>query len=144
MKKDVVKVRITYADTDAMGVVYHANYLKWFEIGRTELLRKMGIVYAELEKTGCNLPLTEVNCQYLAPARYDDILLVETGIDYLKRSNMKFEYIIWDEKMEKMLIEGYSTHAFTNNKGKIVRAPKEFVEKIKGSLDQNSGTIIRA
>ncbi|MBE9546419.1 MAG: acyl-CoA thioesterase [Proteobacteria bacterium] len=114
-----------------MGIVYHANYLKWLEIGRTELLREMGIVYVELEATGYNLPLTEVCCHYLAPARYDDFILVETGIDYLKRASIKFNYTIWDEKKEKALVEGYSIHAFTNNKGKMVRAPKEVVEKIK-------------
>lgn len=134
MKKNIVKTRVIYADTDAMGIVYHANYLKWLEIGRTEMLREMGIVYVELEATGYNLPLTEIHCHYLAPARYDDFILIETEIEYLKRASIKFNYTIWDENKEKALVEGYSIHAFTNNKGKIVRAPKEIIEKIEGYI----------
>lgn len=130
MKNNAVKVRVIYADTDAMGVVYHTNYIKWFEIGRTELLREMGIVYAQLESSGYNLPATEVYCHYLLPARYDDIILIETKIDYLRRSILKFDYLIWDEGRKKTLTEGYTIHIFTNNDGKIVRAPKTVAEKI--------------
>lgn len=131
MKNNVIKIRVIYADTDAMGVVYHANYIKWFEMGRTELLREMGIVYAELESSGYNLPVTELYCQYHLPVRYDNIILVETGINYFRRSILKFDYLIWDEKMEKILTEGRTVHVFTNNEGKIVRAPKTFAEKVE-------------
>lgn len=130
MKNNAVKIRVIYADTDAMGVVYHTNYIKWFEIGRNELLREMGTPYAKLESSGYNLPVTEVYCQYFLSARYDDIIFVETKIDYLRRSILKFDYLIWDEKMEKTLTEGYTIHIFTNNDGKIVRAPKTVAEKI--------------
>jgi acyl-CoA thioester hydrolase len=130
LKNNAVKIRVIYADTDAMGVVYHTNYIKWFEIGRNELLREMGTPYAKLESSGYNLPVTEVYCQYFLPARYDDIIFVETKIDYLRRSILKFDYLIWDEKMEKTLTEGYTIHIFTNNDGKIVRAPKTVAEKI--------------
>lgn len=139
MSKIVTKIRVIYADTDAMGIVYHANYLKWFEIGRTELLRKMGIVYAELESTGYNLPLTQVYCHYLAPAKYDDIILVETEIEYLKMASIKFNYTIWDEKKEMTLVEGYSVHAFTNDEGKIVKTPKDIGEKIKRQISKKRG-----
>ncbi len=130
MKSNAVKIRVIYADTDAMGIVYHTNYIKWFEIGRTELLREMGIVYAELESSGYNLPATEVYCHYLSSARYDDIILIETKIDYLRRSILKFDYLIWDEGRNKTLTEGYTIHIFTNNDGKIVRAPSIVAEKI--------------
>ena len=80
-----------------MGIVYHTNYIRWFEIGRTELFRDMGILYAEVEKAGFNLPLTQVYCHYHLPAHYDEIVLVETEIEYLKRASMKFTYLIWDE-----------------------------------------------
>jgi len=132
--KNVLKIRVIYADTDAMGVVYHTNYIKWFEIGRTELLREMGIVYAELESMGYNLPVVKVSCHYLAPARYDEIIMVETEIEYLKMASIKFNYAIWDEKKENILVEGYTTHAFTSNGGKIVRPPKAIVEKIKNGF----------
>ena len=129
MKKNHIKVRVIYADTDAMGIVYHTNYIKWFEIGRTELLRSIGIVYSEVEAQGYNLPLTEAYCHYLSPAKYDQIIVVETEMEYFKRASMKFNYTIWDEYKEKSLVEGYTIHACTNNLGKIVRIPSFIVEK---------------
>ncbi len=134
MKKNHVKIRVIYADTDAMGIVYHTNYIKWFEIGRTELLRGMGIVYAAMESKGYNLPLTEAYCHYLLPAKYDQIIVVETELEYLKRASMKFNYTISDEDKEKILVEGYTVHACTNNLGKIVRIPSFIVEKINEQI----------
>lgn len=134
MKKNEVKIRVIYADTDAMGIVYHANYFRWFEIGRTELLREMGVVYAELETEGYYLPLTRSSCHYLAPARYDETIIVETTISYFRRASIKFDYSILDEQRETVLVEGCTLHAFTNADGKIVRAPRELVDKIKKSL----------
>jgi acyl-CoA thioester hydrolase len=129
--KDHVKIRVIYADTDAMGIVYHTNYIKWFEIGRTELLRKTGLIYAEIESQGYNLPVMEAYCHYLLPARYDQILTVETELDYLKRASMKFNYTIWDEDMKKALVEGYTVHACTNHQGKIVRIPPVILDRIR-------------
>jgi acyl-CoA thioester hydrolase len=137
LKKNHVEIRVIYADTDAMGIVYHTNYIKWFEIGRTELLRSMGIVYAEMESQGYNLPLTEAHCHYLLPARYDQIIIVETEMEYLKRASMKFNYTISDEDKEKILVEGYTVHACTNNLGKIVRLPSFIVEKLNEQMQLN-------
>lgn len=113
-----------------MGIVYHTNYIRWFEIGRTELFRDIGIVYTEVEKTGFNLPLTQVFCHYLMPARYDDIVEVETEIEYLKRASIKFTYIIWDEDRRNLITEGYSVHACIDTSGKIVRIPPIIADKI--------------
>jgi acyl-CoA thioester hydrolase len=137
LKKNHVKIRVIYADTDAMGIVYHTNYIKWFEIGRTELLRSMGIVYAEIESQGYNLPLTEAYCHYLLPAKYDQIIVVETEMEYMKRASMKFNYTISDEDKEKILVEGYTVHACTNNIGKIVRLPSFIVEKLNEQMQLN-------
>ena len=134
MKKNHVEIRVIYADTDAMGIVYHTNYIKWFEIGRTELLRSIGIVYAEVESQGYNMPLTEAYCHYLLPAKYDQIIILETEMEYLKRASMKFNYTLWDECKEKVLVEGYTVHACTNNLGKIVRFPSFIVKKIEGQI----------
>lgn len=131
MKKTPVRIRTIYADTDAMGIVYHTNYIRWFEIGRTELFRDLGILYAEVEKAGYNLPLTQVFCHYLLPARYDDIVEVETDIEYLKRASIKFSYLIWDEKRRNLITEGYSVHACTDNRGKIIRIPLLITDKIR-------------
>lgn len=134
MKCNEFKIRVIYADTDAMGIVYHANYLKWFEIGRTELFRDMGIVYADLEKEGYFLPLTESYCHYLFPARYDDIIVVETELEYLRRASVRFNYRIWNEAKETILVEGYTLHAFLNGSGKIVRAPKGLVATLRKDI----------
>jgi acyl-CoA thioester hydrolase len=117
-----------------MGIVYHTNYIKWFEIGRTELLRSVGIVYAEMEAQGYNLPLTEAYCNYLFPAKYDQMIVVETELEYLKRASMKFIYTIWDEYREKALVDGYTIHACTNNLGKIVRIPSFILEKVNEQM----------
>ena len=132
-KINISKIRVIYADTDAMGIVYHTNYIKWFEIGRTELLRDMGIYYAVFESRGFNLPLTKAYCHYLLPARYDQVLLIETKIEYIKRASVKFNCSIWDEQQEKKLVEGYTVHACTNSEGKIVRIPEDVVDLIRRS-----------
>jgi len=120
---NLTKVRVLYADTDAMGIVYHTNYIKWFEMGRNELMRQLGVAYTELEKLSLNLPLTKVSCHYLLSAKYDQLLTVETKVDYIKRASVKFNSCIWDEDMKKLLVEGYTIHACTNNEGKIRRIP---------------------
>ena len=130
MEKNPVKIRVTYADTDAMGIVYHTNYIKWFEIGRTELLREKGVIYAEMESLGYNLPVIELWCHYLFPARYDQIVLVETEIVHVRRASIKFNYLIWNERKEDVLVEGSTVHACTNKQGKIVRLPAVIMEKV--------------
>jgi acyl-CoA thioester hydrolase len=115
---------VLYADTDAMGVVYHTNYIRWFELGRNELMRQLGVAYIELEKLSLNLPLTKVSCNYLISARYDQLLTVETKFDYIKRASIRFNSRIWDENREKLFVEGYTIHACTNNEGKIRRIPQ--------------------
>ncbi|MBW2599223.1 MAG: acyl-CoA thioesterase [Deltaproteobacteria bacterium] len=121
-----------------MGIVYHANYIKWFEVGRAELMREVGIVYSELEAAGYNLPVTKMGCHYLLPARYDDVLVIETEITSIKRASVRFDYVIRDEKKEQILAEGFTLHPFTNNEGKIVRVPHYILDKIneatKGDL----------
>lgn len=128
MVNNFTKVRVIYADTDAMGIVYHTNYIRWFEMGRNEIMRQLGVSHSELEKLGLNLPLTKVSCHYLAPARYDDLLTIETKFDYIKRASIRFNSKIWDENQEKVLAEGYTIHACTNNEGKIRRIPKLLLE----------------
>jgi acyl-CoA thioester hydrolase len=132
LRSKVVKIRVIYADTDAMGIVYHTNYIRWFEVGRTELMRDMGIVYAQLEREGYYLPITQLTCHYLAPARYDEWIQLETRINYFRRASIKFDYEIRDEEGGKMLVEGSTVHAFINGEGKIIRAPRSIAECISG------------
>jgi len=131
-KKGECRVRVIYADTDAMGIVYYANYLKWFEIGRSELMREIGIVYSGLETSGYYLPVVEVSCHYLLPAKYDEIVVIETEITGIRRASVRFDYVIRDQGKERILAEGFTLHPFTSKEGKIVRAPKHIVDKING------------
>jgi len=139
LNRTPVKIRAIYADTDAMGIVYHTNYIRWFEVGRTELFRDMGILYTEVEAAGFNLPLTQVYCHYLLPTHYDDLIFVETEIAYLRRASMKFTYLIWDEKREKLLTDGYTIHACTDRAGKIIRIPAVIAEKTRSFYPKLKG-----
>lgn len=127
---NLTKVRVLFADTDAMGVVYHTNYIKWFEMGRNELMRQLGVPYTELGKLSLNLPLINVNCEYLKFGLYDQLLKVETEFAYIKRATVRFNSRIWDEDMQNLLVEGYTIHACTSNEGKIRRIPKLLLELI--------------
>ena len=137
MVSNFTKVRVIYADTDAMGIVYHTNYIKWFEVGRNELMRQLGVAYTELEKLGLNMPLTKVSCHYLLPAKYDQLLTVETKFDYIKRASIRFNSHIWDEEGKTLLVEGYTIHACTNMEGKIRRIPQVLLDLInKFNIDK--------
>jgi acyl-CoA thioester hydrolase len=115
---------VLFADTDAMGVVYHTNYMRWFEFGRGEFMRQLGIPYTELVKQGLNFPLIKVSCNYLKFAVYDQMITVETEFDYIKKARIKYNSRIWDENRENLLAEGYTIHVCTNNEGKIRRIPQ--------------------
>ncbi|MCE5212477.1 MAG: acyl-CoA thioesterase [Deltaproteobacteria bacterium] len=128
--RNLTKVRVLFADTDAMGVVYHTNYIKWFELGRNEFMRQLGVPYTEMEKLGLNLPLIKVSCEYLKFATYDQLLTVETEFDYIRRATVRFNSRIWDENMEKLLVEGYTIHACINHEGKVRRIPQLLLELI--------------
>jgi len=110
------QVRVRYAETDQMGIVYYANYLVWFEIGRVELLRSLGLAYSQLETDHqCILPVVEATCRYRAPARYDDEILIETRPSLLRGSVIKFAYQIWrkasrEGEEPKLLAEGETVH----------------------------------
>ena len=123
------EIRVRYQETDNMGVVYYANYLVWFEVARTEYLRALGITYRELEKDGFYLMVAEVNCKYRSPARYDDIVRIQTWISEMKNSSLTFEYKISAD--ERLLAAGSSVHVFTNKAGKPVRMP-EIIKNLAG------------
>ncbi len=126
--------RVIYGDTDKMGIAYHANYLRWFEMGRTEMFRHMGLPYGEIEARGIFLPVSEAYCKYIASARYDEVIVVETTIDPAVRGGMKFDYRITDEKGEKIVAAGYTKHAVMNGEGRVVRPPEFLVEAVRNFL----------
>jgi len=121
--------RVIYGDTDKMGVAYHANYLRWFEMGRTELFRSWGLTYKTLEMKGIFLPVSEAHCKFMTPAQYDDILAIETSLDPSIKGGLKFDYGIFSEDGKKILAKGYTKHACMNHDGRVIRPP-EFLKKL--------------
>lgn len=128
----VAEVRVIFADTDAMGIVYYANYLQWFEMGRVELLRKRGMVYRDLTAGGFHLPVVEARVRYHSPARYDDVLKIHAEVRKTGGASIAFGYLI--ERADGLRIaEGETLHAFTGDSGKVVRAPAEFVKNVRST-----------
>lgn len=123
------QITVRYAETDMMGVVYHGNYLPWFEVGRTTLLKECGLPYTELEKQGYYLPVLEVGCKYLRPARYDDTITIVTTLKEkpLLRIRLDYEVLRGEEK----LVTGFTTHGFINKSGEPVRPPAIFSERMR-------------
>ena len=124
----VAEVRVLFADTDAMGIVYYANYLKWFESGRVELMRSMGMGYRELTGVGGHLPVTGATVRDLLPARYDARLASRAEGRGFRRASIPFGYRI-EREDGTLLADGSTVHAFTDGDGKVVRVPDTFLAK---------------
>ena len=132
MKTNETWQRVFYSDTDHGGVVYYSNYLKWFEIGRTEILRQSGFDYNDFEKQGIIAPVVEVKCGYKEPARYNDVVIIKTTIGNIGNSSIEFQYEIIKKKGNKLLAEGYTVNVFVEKKTiKSVPIPKELRSKIE-------------
>lgn len=118
-----ITIRVRYAETDRMGVVYHANYFMWFEIGRCELLRAIGRSYREMEASGIGLPVIEAHCEYKSPARYDDELVVRTRGALLSPARIEFHYEISRPSDEIINAVGRTVHAAVDTTGRPCRLP---------------------
>jgi acyl-CoA thioester hydrolase len=116
------EIRVTYRDTDQMGMVYYANYFVYFETGRTELLRSLGKSYRSCEDEGIYLPVLEANCQYSASAKYDDLLLVKTRVTRWTRVALDFAYEVRRKEDDALLVQGTTRHVFINKDGRVIRA----------------------
>ena len=125
MAKNKTEHRVRYSDTDHFGVVYYARYLDWFEAGRTEILREHGTNYADLEKKGVFAPVVEVKVNYKVPAKYDQIVIVETEIEKIGNTSIKFNYKVFNKENMKLLAEAYTVNVFINKDMKPVKVPEE-------------------
>jgi acyl-CoA thioester hydrolase len=121
--QSVSRVRVRYAETDQMGVVYHANYFVWFEVGRTDLLRRSGWTYRELEADGVGLPVIEAHCEYRQPARYDDELEIRTEGTLVSPVRVEFAYEVVRASDGASLVTGRTVHAGIDKDGKPCRLP---------------------
>ena len=123
------KVNVRYAETDMMGVVYHGNYLPWFEVARTQLLKEQGFPYRQLETDGYRIPVLEVAAKFIRPALYDDTLTIVATIREKPLLRIRIEYEVF--RGEEKLATGFSAHAFCDTKGQPTRPPAAFVAKMK-------------
>ena len=128
MPSSVSTLRVRYAETDKMGVVYYANYLVWFEVARADLLRSLGWTYREMEIAGISLPVIEAHCQYLRPARYDDEIDVKTEGRMLSPVRMEFQYQVVRRIDQTIAAEGKTVHASVDAAGKPCRLPERVRE----------------
>ena len=135
----ITEVRVRYAETDQMGIVYYANYLVWFEIGRVELLRSLGLAYSQLEiDHDCILPVVNASCRYRSPARYDDQILIETRPSLLRGSVIKFAYRILRKAPEgedpTLLAEGETVHVVCDDQLNRKPLPAHYEQALRGLM----------
>ena len=129
-----VKYRVHFYDTDTMGVVHHSNYIRWFEIGRVEYLRAIGIDLNEMMKDGITFPITKVSAKYKAPAHFDDELIINTKATAMTKVKMEFEYEIMCG--DKLLVTGQTQNVFTEiATGQIIRLPEKYYELMQKTVD---------
>jgi len=121
-------LRVRYAETDQMGIVYYANYLVWFEVARTDLLRTLGWTYREMEGTGVLLPVIEAHCEYRRPARYDDEVTIRTEGRLASPVRMEFNYEVVLDRSQEVAAVGRTVHAATDPQGRPRRLPDRVVE----------------
>lgn len=122
--RSISRVRVRYAETDTMGVVYYANYLVWFEVGRTDLLRSHGCTYREMESDGFSLPATEAHCEYKQPAKYDDEVEIRTNGAVMSAVRVQFTYEVVRAADNVLLATGHTVHASLGRDGRPRRLPE--------------------
>ena len=132
MKETITELRVRYAETDQMGVVYHANYLIWCELGRTDFIRITGRPYAELERDGVRLAVSDAQMRFHASARYDDPIVVHTRLVELRSRAMRFSYRIRNADSRKLLVSASTSLVSTDDAARLVRLP----ESISNSLQE--------
>ncbi len=132
MYKQQSKLRVRYSETDKMGVVYHGNYIQYFEVGRVEYMRDIGVVYADLEKQGIGMPVVNIEINYRSPAVYDEELVIETWIEKLPTSKIIFHNKAIGET-GKVVCEAQVTLVFINDKFRPIKSPNAVIEALKAN-----------
>jgi acyl-CoA thioester hydrolase len=122
------KLRVIYGDTDQMGVVYYANYFRFFEFARGEFFRQKGASYIDFERQGYGMPVIEAHANYRAPARYEDLLIIKLWVDSCRRASVTFKYEVRREGSDDLLTEGHTIHACINKEGRPTKMPQEMLD----------------
>ena len=129
-------LRVRYAETDQMGVVYYANYLVWFEIGRTDFCLQHGFAYRDLEKQGgLYIMVAEARCRYKAPARYDDEIVVRTRLTGMRRRVLVFGYEVYKQRTDELIAEGETVHVITDCDGRPRTLPDNYRDMLLGKSE---------
>jgi len=135
MFSHTTKIRVRYADTDQMGYMYYGNYAEFYEVGRVEMLRSLGLTYKSMEESGIIMPVTELKCKYIKPALYDEEISVKVFIDTMPSFRIHFRYELFNEK-EELINLGETTLVFINQeKQKPCQPSDEFLEKLREYFD---------
>jgi len=121
-------IRVRYSETDVMGRVYNSHFFVYFEVGRVEYLLKCGIPYSYMEEQGIYMPVAETYCRYLAPARFEDVLTVETRVGQAGRARVRFNYEV--KRGDVVVAEGYTVHAARGRDGRPIRIPEEWARRL--------------
>ena len=139
MITNTTELRVRYSETDQMGRVYYANYLVYFEVARSTLMRGHWKPYAELEDEGYFLPVLEAKCSYYHPVGYDDLIRIEAKLTLPRPTIMHFDYILIDVKRSRIIAEGFTEHCFMSREGKPRRIPPELHQLINKNPDNPNG-----
>jgi acyl-CoA thioester hydrolase len=132
------RLRVRYAETDQMGVVYHANYFVWFEVGRVELLRQLGFSYRDMEQNDqCFIAVVDARCRYKAPARYDDEIVVRTRLKNVRESLVHFGYELLRAGDGVLLAEGETTHIVTDSQMKTRAIPEKYASAFRDAMQKH-------
>jgi len=133
------RLRVRYAETDQMGVVYHANHFVWFEVGRVELLRQLGFSYRDMEHNdGCFIAVVDARCRYKAPVRYDDVVIVRTQLKNVRESVIQFGYELVRADDSELLAEGETTHIVTDEDMTTKPLPEKYLSVFRGAAARNT------
>ena len=133
-----VTVRVRYAETDQMGVVYHSNYLIWFEVGRVELMRQMGFSYRDMERDEDRfIAVAELKCRYRAPARYDEEVVVRTRLKHVRKSVIVFTYELVRAEGGELLAEGETAHVVTDSEMRVAPLPEKYFKAFRKALGRS-------
>ncbi len=128
------RLRVRYAETDQMGVVYHANHFIWFEIGRVDFMRQLGFTYRDMERDhGCFIPVVDARCRYKAPARYDDEIIVRTHLRNVRESMIHFGYELLRAGDHELLAEGETMHMILDSEMKPAKLPEKYVKAFRSA-----------
>jgi acyl-CoA thioester hydrolase len=134
------RLRVRYAETDKMGVVYHANHFVWFEVGRVELLRQLGFSYRDMEdKDGRFIAVVEAKCRYRAPTRYDEEVIVRTTLSNVRDSVIHFAYELLRADDNSLIAEGETTHIVTDENMKVTVLPEKYLKAFRVALGKTQG-----